>query len=106
MLAGKSFLQKNGKLLFPLDLSNEKTNSLIDMKAPDVSEKIQFVHSKDTNWNEQKFKELVNIGFFKIQNAWCAGDMSSARAFISDGIMRRFTLQLEPYLAKNQHNIL
>jgi hypothetical protein len=32
--------------------------------------------------------------------------MSPARAFISDGIMRRFTLQLEPYKAKNQHNVL
>ena len=84
----------------------EPTDESTIRPTEDIAEKIAFVHSKDPHWNEQKFKELVNIGFFKIQNAWCAGDMSSARAFISDGIMRRFTLQLEPYKAKNQHNVL
>ena len=72
----------------------------------DTSDQITTLKSLDPLWNEQKFKELVNTAFFKIQNAWCAGDMSSARAFISDGIMKRYTLQLEPYKAKNQHNVL
>ncbi len=77
-----------------------------EIKSEDIDKKMEYVHSKDPNWTQQRFRELLNVGFFKIQNAWCAGDMSGARAFISDGIMRRFTLQLEPYKAKNQHNVL
>jgi predicted lipid-binding transport protein (Tim44 family) len=93
--------------LFKFSQSLKSTSTLMPLQpANDVADKIAYIHSKDPNWNEQKFKELVNIWFFKIQNAWCAWDMSSARAFISDGIMRRFTLQLEPYKAKNQHNVL
>lgn len=71
-----------------------------------LTEGIAKLKELDPLWNEQKFKELVNTGFFKIQNAWCAGDMAGARAFVSDGIMRRFTTQLEPYVAKKQRNVL
>ena len=56
---------------------------------------ISLLTDKDPNFTEQKFKELVNIGFYKIQNAWSACDMSGARAYISDGVMRRFSTQLE-----------
>lgn len=81
-------------------------------ESPDVqpssslADGIAKLKELDPLWNEQKFKELVNTGFFKIQNAWCVGDMTGARAFVSDGIMRRFTIQLEPYVAKKQRNVL
>ncbi len=94
----QAFRQKNNKK------SSEASGD--DMAAENIDNKIQYVNSKDPNWTQQRFKELIGVGFFKIQNAWCAWDMSPARAFISDGIMRRYTLQLEPYKAKNQHNVL
>jgi predicted lipid-binding transport protein (Tim44 family) len=64
------------------------------------------IYENDPLWNKQKFIELVNVGFFKIQNAWCSGEMSGAQEYISDGILRRFNMQLEPYRAKNQKNVL
>ena len=72
----------------------------------DQSVDFSVLTSKDPLWNEQKFKELVEVGFFKIQNAWSAADMSGARAYVSDGVMRRFGLQLEPYRAQARRNVL
>lgn len=74
--------------------------------SPNIDEQKTKLQEMDPLWNEQRFKELVHIGFFKIQQAWSDGDMSSARAYISDTILQRFTLQLAPYLAKNQKNVL
>ncbi len=72
----------------------------------DVDSQKNKLHELDPLWDEQKFRELVNIGFFKIQQAWSDSDMSSARAYISDTIMQRFLLQLKPYQLKNQKNVL
>lgn len=79
------------------EIQNLAMKDGIDLsEIPEGSElSMEVLTAKDPNFTEQKFKELVNIAFYKIQNAWSAGDMSSARAFISDGIMKRFSLQLE-----------
>lgn len=83
-----------------------KLESQMAYNVPSYAEKKQKFIEFDPMWNEQKFKELANTAFFKIENAWCLGDMTTARMFLSDGVMKRFSLQLEPYISQGQRNIL
>jgi hypothetical protein len=48
--------------------------------------------------------DRIKKAFMLIQNAWSEMDMSKARAFISDGIFERFSLQLQIYQASKIKN--
>ncbi|MCA9224005.1 MAG: TIM44-like domain-containing protein [Planctomycetales bacterium] len=49
----------------------------------------------DPDFNEERFYDRVRHGFVQVQQAWCSQDMQPVRAFISDGILERFTLQIQ-----------
>jgi predicted lipid-binding transport protein (Tim44 family) len=68
--------------------------------ASNLSEKLSSLKSKDPGFNEQQFLDRTSTGFFKIQNAWCERNMNLARAYISDNVLRRFSLQLEEHKKK------
>jgi hypothetical protein len=42
----------------------------------------------------------------KLRDAWCAGDMSPARAFVSDGVFSRFQVQLGLMQGENRRNVM
>ena len=48
----------------------------------------------DPNFDEAKFSARVVAAFQRIQDGWCAQDLEPMRAFVSDGILERFALQI------------
>lgn len=57
-------------------------------------ERLQDLKDKDPDFNSTIFINRVKVAFLKIQQAWCAHDLSDIRAFVSDGIYERFSLQI------------
>jgi rubrerythrin len=55
---------------------------------------IEQLVSRDPNFDPQRAMARIADAFQKVQRAWCDQDMSKARAFISDGVFERFTLQI------------
>ncbi len=51
------------------------------------------LRSDDPAFDEQQFYDRVNRAFVQIQDAWSQQELASVRAFISDGIHERFSLQ-------------
>ncbi|MBI5239182.1 MAG: TIM44-like domain-containing protein [Elusimicrobia bacterium] len=49
---------------------------------------------RDPGFEPEAFLSRVRGAFLKVQEAWCAQDMAPARAFVSDGVMERFGIQL------------
>ena len=54
---------------------------------------VDDLRSDDPAFDEQQFYDRVNRAFVQIQDAWSQQDLSGVRAFISDGIYERFSLQ-------------
>jgi predicted lipid-binding transport protein (Tim44 family)/uncharacterized tellurite resistance protein B-like protein len=52
------------------------------------------ISTRDPGFSEAAFLDRVQQAFLKIQTAWCQQDLSGVRAFISDGIHERFSLQV------------
>lgn len=50
---------------------------------------------KDPAFDEAAFNSRVEAAFIKIQSAWSNQDLAPVRHFISDGILERFTLQID-----------
>ena len=71
---------------------NEKTQALTDIRA------------HDPNFDESALCQRITPAFMKIQSAWCAQDLTTVRAFISDGVYERFTLQFEEQKAEGYHD--
>ena len=66
--------------------------------GPDAMKRVKDkILSRDPDFNEHNLCERVKGAFMFIQEAWSNMDMKKARAFISDGIYERFTLQLAMY---------
>lgn len=71
---------------------------------PDISAGLAALKQKDANFDEQSFKDKANTAFFKVQYAWQKKDMEVARAFVSDSIMERYTVQLQGLKDKHWTN--
>lgn len=64
------------------------------------------LRARDPAFDEARFLERVRAAFVKVQAAWSAGDMSSARAFISDGVHERFVRQLLDLKERGRVNVV
>jgi len=62
------------------------------------------IKARDAAFDPQLFLDRSKAGFLKIQQAWSAQDMRPARPFISDGVMERFSIQLEMQQAQGLRN--
>jgi hypothetical protein len=51
---------------------------------------------------EARTRRMADI----LREAWCAGDMRPARAFVSDGVFCRFSVQLELMRAHGERNVM
>ncbi|MDD5727952.1 MAG: TIM44-like domain-containing protein [Victivallales bacterium] len=60
--------------------------------------------SRDPDFTESGLCERVKGAFMVIQQAWSEMNMKTARAFISDGIYERFSLQLAMYESSGIRN--
>ena len=49
----------------------------------------------DPDFSEQAFYERVRAAFTLAQESWCAQDLAPIQHFITDGVLERFSLQIE-----------
>lgn len=64
------------------------------------------IRQADPDFDLDNLKRRLRVAFAQIQKNWSEQDMRPSRAFISDGIFERFTLQLEMQKAEGKRNIL
>ncbi|OGR56390.1 MAG: hypothetical protein A2X36_11560 [Elusimicrobia bacterium GWA2_69_24] len=62
------------------------------------------IKERDPAFDENALVRRVINAFLKIQTAWSAQDMSPARAFVSDGVMERFSIQIAMQKARGMRN--
>ncbi|MDP3542241.1 MAG: TIM44-like domain-containing protein [Elusimicrobiota bacterium] len=74
--------------------------------APRKNEELVRLKTRDPAFDAAAFLRRAGAAFHKIQEAWSAGDMSSARAFISDGVRERFERQLGALKARGLRNLV
>ena len=78
-------------------MNTDNSEDIAISPAGNVSEILDSIKARDPGFNEQQFLDRASTAFFKVQNAWCDRDMNKARAYISDNVLRRFSLQLEEH---------
>jgi hypothetical protein len=61
---------------------------------PNAAAWISDLRRNDPAFDENVFYSRVRIAFDKIQQAWCAQDLTGVRPFISDAVYERFLLQI------------
>jgi hypothetical protein len=60
----------------------------------------------DPQFNEEDFYRRIKTAFMKLQAAWCLKDLSSVRAFISDGIHERLDIQFQEMKALDVTDVM
>ena len=65
---------------------------------------LEALRSRDPDFDEDHFCNRTNIAFAKIQDAWSNQEQAAVRAFVSDGIHERFSLQYEMQKAEGYRN--
>ncbi len=70
------------------------------------TEELARLRARDSAFDDREFLRRTGAAFLRIQEAWSAGDMSSARAFISDGVRERFERQLSGLKARGLRNLM
>lgn len=79
-------------------VANAVTNNRIDrgMQAQQevrTSQGLRSLQASDPAFDAHAFYQRVTQAFLKMQDAWCAQDLSSVDAFISDSVRERFKLE-------------
>lgn len=59
-----------------------------------VQRSVEVLKDRDPGITEQGFLAEAAKMVVAVQNAWCSGDMRSARRLVSDGVFNRFTAQI------------
>lgn len=65
---------------------------------------LEVLKKADPAFTEAGFQELVKTAFTAVQNAWSRQDLSTVRAYISDGVRERFNLQFGMQRAMGYRN--
>jgi uncharacterized tellurite resistance protein B-like protein len=61
---------------------------------------LSSIRRQDSNFDKGAFLDRIKIAFMKLQDAWSKQDLGQVRAFISDGIYERFSLQINDQKAE------
>lgn len=92
----------------PLVTERGMTRTIVQGLAAQQSQRMgdaaQRIRQRDAGFDEQSFLARAGDAFRKIQQAWSGQDMAPARAFISDGVMERFAIQIEMQKAAGIRN--
>ncbi len=75
-------------------------------KAHTIKRQLDLIRGRDPNFEVAPFLDRIQKAFLRIQEAWSDQDMTSARAFISDGVHERFALYIEMQKAMGLRNIM
>ncbi|MCX8022709.1 MAG: Tim44 domain-containing protein [Syntrophorhabdaceae bacterium] len=71
-----------------------------------VASALRHIKEMDPAFDENRFKELAEDMFFKIQGAWTRRDLTSIQNIISPELMRHFKREIDEYLEKGLVNRL
>ena len=71
-----------------------------------ASASLDPLRGRDPQLSEQSVVQHVLPMADMLRNAWCAGDMKPARAFVSDGVYGRFQVQLALMKQENRRNVM
>lgn len=69
-----------------------------------LAEELAKLRARDPSFGPDLFRMRAEAAFLKIQEAWSAQDMKPARAFLSDGVMERFSIQLAMQVSAKLRN--
>ncbi|UPT73450.1 MAG: Tim44-like domain-containing protein [Elusimicrobiota bacterium] len=67
---------------------------------------LERLRVRDPSFDVRTFLARCDAAFLKVQEAWSAGDMAPARAFLSDGVAERFGRQLASLKKRGLRNVL
>ena len=73
--------------------TSRQTRGLNAMDESAEAAALAALQERDPSFNVDGFYQRVSGAFMKIQEAWCAQQLSAVRPFISDGVHERFRLQ-------------
>ncbi len=71
-----------------------------------AAEALAALKAKDPNFNEQVFLDRVQAIFFSLQKAWMERNLEPVRGYMSDGLYRRWKIQVDAMIAAHKKNIL
>ncbi|HVA67427.1 MAG TPA: zinc-ribbon domain-containing transport protein [Elusimicrobiota bacterium] len=69
-----------------------------------LEQSLSALKARDPQFDAEAFLKRAQDAFLKIQSAWSRQDLAPARAFISDGVMERFLIQIEMQKALGERN--
>lgn len=75
-------------------------------KEDSLSLGLRHISNMDPSFNENKFKELVEDIFFKIQGAWTKRDMNVVRDLMAPSMFNTFQNDVNSYISNKQLNHL
>lgn len=96
MLVGLAFLMYYGSSVTRSGLVGRtivKGNAMAE--SAEMNTELAKLRERDPGFDPPAFLKRAGSAFQKIQDAWSKQDMAPARAFISDGVMERFSIQIE-----------
>ncbi len=73
--------------------------------SQDRTEALRAIEAADPEFDREAFIARMRRAFALIQQAWSAQDLSRVRAFISDGVHERFSLQFQEQKLMGYRNI-
>lgn len=76
------------------------------MQENNVSQNLRYIKDMDPYFDENKFKELAEDNFFKIQGAWTKRDLSGVGNLLSPQMFNTFQNDVNTYIANKQFNRL
>ena len=69
-----------------------------------IGASVEKIRLRDPAFDQRQFLARAGAAFLKVQQAWSAQDMTPARAFVSDGVMERFGIQIQMHKADGLRN--
>lgn len=71
-----------------------------------VSQGLRHIKEMDSSFDKNRFKELAEDNFFKIQTGWTKRDLSSVRSLLTPRMLNTFQTDINGYLNKKHINRL
>jgi hypothetical protein len=71
-----------------------------------IDQEMAALQAKDPNFNQQRFIDRVQAAFFALQKAWMDRNLEPARVYMSDGLYRRWKMQVDQMVAAHKRNLM
>lgn len=86
--------------------ASEPVYEPVPQQEDSVSQGLRHIREMDPSFDEDRFKELAEDNFFKIQSGWTKRDLSSIRNLLTPQMLNTFQTDINNYIANKQINRL